>query len=332
MTTPFHSKYWAHELTLRAATGSIESLSRSIAGARVDLNPHQVDAALFALRSPLARGVILADEVGLGKTIEAGIVIAQRWAERKRRILLIVPATLRKQWQQELESKFYLPTTVLDSKVCKRAREWTGTPTPSCMTDRLIVCSYHFASAKAQEISRVPWDLVVIDEAHRLRNVFRKSSKLARNVVAAVAQAPKLLVTATPLQNSLMELYGLASVIDDHVFGDAASFRDQFVRAVDERLRNGELRDRLRPICIRTLRKQVVEYIPFTRRVPVTQDFRPSDEEHALYESISAYLQRDGLDRPASQPTHAHHAGSAKTPGFVHIRHCEDAGPLGRAA
>jgi SNF2 family DNA or RNA helicase len=96
MTTPFHSQYWAHELTLRSATGSIESLSRSIAGARVDLNPHQVDAALFALRSPLTHGVVLADEVGLRKTIEAGIVITQRWAERRRRILLVVPATLRK--------------------------------------------------------------------------------------------------------------------------------------------------------------------------------------------------------------------------------------------
>ena len=302
MTTPFHSKYWAHELTLRAATGSIESISRSIAGARVDLNPHQVDAALFALRSPLARGVILADEVGLGKTIEAGIVIAQRWAERRRRILLIVPATLRKQWQQELESKFYLPTTVLDSKVARELVE-AGNPNPF-MADRLIVCSYHFASAKAQEINRIPWDLIVIDEAHRLRNVFRKSSKLARNIVDAVAQAPKLLVTATPLQNSLMELYGLASVIDDHIFGDPVSFRDQFVRAADERMRNNELRDRLSPICIRTLRKQVVEYIPFTRRVPVTQDFRPGDEEHALYESISGYLQREGLIAlPASQRT-----------------------------
>ena len=303
MTTPFHSTYWANELTLRGATGSIESLSRSIAGARVDLNPHQVDAALFALRSPLTRGVLLADEVGLGKTIEAGIVIGQRWAERKRRILLIVPATLRKQWQQELESKFYLPTAILDSKVFNDLLE-AGNPAPFVMEDRLIVCSYHFASSKAREISRVSWDLIVIDEAHRLRNVFRKSSKLARNIVDAVAQAPKLLVTATPLQNSLMELYGLASVIDDHIFGDAPSFRDQFVRAVDERMRNAELRARLRPICIRTLRKQVVEYIPFTRRVPVTQDFRPSDEEHALYERISTYLQRDGLIAlPASQRT-----------------------------
>ncbi len=303
MTTPFHSKYWASELTLRAAIGSIESISRSIAGARVDLNPHQVEAALFALRSPLTKGVILADEVGLGKTIEAGIVIAQRWAERKRRILLIVPATLRKQWQQEIGSKFYLPTLILDSKVFADLVA-DGQINPFDIANKITICSYHFASAKSLEISRIPWDLVVVDEAHRLRNIFKKSSKLARRVVDALGSAPKLLVTATPLQNSLMELYGLASVIDDHIFGDTASFRDQFVRATDEKRRNTDLRDRLLPICTRTLRKQVVEYIPFTRRVPVTQDFRPGDEEHALYEAISAYLQRDGLIAlPASQRT-----------------------------
>ena len=123
MTTAYHSQHWAHALTLRGATGTIEALSRSIAGARVDLNPHQVDAALFAIRSPLTKGVILADEVGLGKTIEAGIVIAQRWAERKRRILVIVPAILRKQWQQELETKFYLPTRILDSQAFNSIRE-----------------------------------------------------------------------------------------------------------------------------------------------------------------------------------------------------------------
>ena len=259
VSTPFHAKYWATELTLRGATGSIESLSRSIAGACVDLNPHQVDAALFALRSPLTRGVILADEVGLGKTIEAGIVVAQRWAERRRRILLVVPATLRAQWQQELESKFFLPALVLDGKVLADSLR-AGKPRPLGNPDHLVICSYNFVAANADEVRAVPWDLVVIDEAHRLRNVFRKSSRLARSIVDAVSQAPKLLLTATPLQNSLMELYGLASVIDEHLFGDAATFRDQFVRATDEGMRDQALRHRLQPVCIRTLRKQVAEY------------------------------------------------------------------------
>jgi adenine-specific DNA-methyltransferase len=301
LATAYHSQYWANALTLRGSGGSIESLSRSIANARVDLNPHQVDAAMFALRSPLSNGAILADEVGLGKTIEAGIVISQRWAERRRRIIVIVPATLRKQWQQELEEKFYLPTAILDTKVFNSLRK-SGLENPFEQKDRLVICSYHFASARAAEISRTPWDLVVIDEAHRLRNVYRPSSRMARSVADAVGQAPKLLLTATPLQNSLMELYGLVSVIDPHVFGDAASFREQFVHIPDEEHRNSSLRERLAPICIRTLRKQVVEYIPFTQRIPITQDFIPGDEEQRLYDQVSTYLQRDGLIAlPASQ-------------------------------
>ncbi len=309
MGTAYHSQYWAHALSLQGSGGNIEFLSRSIANARVDLNTHQIDAALFALRSPLSNGAIFADEVGLGKTIEAGIVLAQRWAERRRRILIIVPAMLRKQWQQELEEKFYLPSVVLDTKVFNRLIK-EGLPNPYDQENRLVICSYHFASAKSAEISRAPWNVAVIDEAHRLRNVYRSRNRtdplarksMSHKIADALERVPKLLLTATPLQNSLMELYGLVSVIDEHVFGDSASFREQFVRSSNDGLRNEELKQRLDPICIRTLRKQVMEYVPFTRRVPITQEFLPSDAEHELYQQVSLYLQRDSLFAlPASQ-------------------------------
>jgi len=114
MLTPHHAKYFAHDLTRRAVNG-MDRLSMSLFDASVDLNPHQIEAALFALQSPLSKGVILADEVGLGKTIEAGIVLCQFWAERKRRLLVICPASLRKQWAIELQEKFNLPTRVLDA-------------------------------------------------------------------------------------------------------------------------------------------------------------------------------------------------------------------------
>jgi len=114
--TDYHAKYYAHELTKRCASDSLEKLAASLSDAQVDLNPHQVEAALFAFRSPLSRGAILADEVGLGKTIEAGIVLSQIWAERKRKILIIVPSSLRKQWNQELLEKFFLPSTILEAK------------------------------------------------------------------------------------------------------------------------------------------------------------------------------------------------------------------------
>jgi len=294
LSTPYQAKYWAHALTLKSSSGSIDSLSRSIANARVDLNPHQVDAALFAVKSPLSKGVLLADEVGLGKTIEAGLVIAQRWAERRRKVLLILPATLRKQWQQELEEKFHLPSLVLESRQFNRPLA-DGNGNPFDQPDRLILCSYHFASSKAEFIRRVGWDLVVIDEAHRLRNVYKPANKMAKAIAGAVEGRDKLLLTATPLQNTLLELFGLVSILDSHVFGDLPSFREQFLRFGDEQTRNGELRRRLNTVCQRTLRKQVLEYIRFTQRIPLTQEFMPTDEEQALYEEVSSYLQRKVL-------------------------------------
>ena len=311
MSTAYHSQYWAHALTLRGSGGDIAALSRSIANARVDLNPHQIDAALFALRSPFTNGAILADEVGLGKTIEAGIVLSQKWAERRRRILIVVPAMLRKQWQQELSEKFFLPSEVLDSRVFNRLQK-DGHINPFDQTDKAVICSYNFAAVKTAEVSQVPWDAVVIDEAHRLRNVHRSRTRLANNPAArktmahritdAVGKAPKLLLTATPLHNSLLELFSLVSVIDAHVFGDIASFRQQFIHNTDEVTRNLQLKQRIVPVCTRALRKQVTEYIPFTNRIPITQEFLPTDQEQALYDDITAYLQREVLYAlPASQ-------------------------------
>jgi len=295
MTTPYHSRYWAELLTLDRPDEEVESLARSISNSRLDLNPHQVETALFALRSPLSKGVILADEVGLGKTIEAGLVIAQRWAERKRRILLIVPASLRTQWVQELESKFFIPARVLESTSYRVAKK-SDQANPFNQKDQVIVCSYHFASARQDDIQAIAWDLVVIDEAHRLRNVYKPSTVMSKRIKQAVASSPKLLLTATPLQNSLMELYGLVSVIDEHVFGDVNSFRNQFTRPLmSEADRNEDLRARLSTVSKRTLRKQVVEYIPFTARIAITQDFTPTPEEQHLYDVVSEYLQRDDL-------------------------------------
>jgi len=192
--------------------------------AQVDLNPHQVDAALFAFHSPLSKGAILADEVGLGKTIEAGLVIAQKWAERKRRILVITPANLRKQWFQELFEKFFLPCEILESK-SYNAYVHQDNFEPF-VSEKIVICSYQFARAKAVDIARIrDWDLVVMDEAHRLRNVYKPSNVIANVLKEALEHAPKILLTATPLQNNLQELYGLVSIIDERTFGDLGSFR-----------------------------------------------------------------------------------------------------------
>ena len=159
--TPYQSQYIAWLLSRRMGAGSADLLASTLVDAQVDLNPHQVEAALFAFQSPLSKGVILADEVGLGKTIEAGLVIAQRWAERKRRILIITPANLRKQWHQELQDKFSLQALILEAKSYKELVK-SGNKQPFEHANRVLICSYQFAKAKAEDLRRVPWDLELI--------------------------------------------------------------------------------------------------------------------------------------------------------------------------
>ncbi len=313
--TPYHAKYFAYELTKRCSSDSLEKLSSTLSNAQVDLNPHQIEAALFAFKSPLSRGAILADEVGLGKTIEAGLVLSQKWAERKRNILLIVPAALRKQWNTELQEKFFLPSLILETKSFNQSIK-DGNLNPFNQDDKIVICSYHFARTKAPYVKQTKWDLAVIDEAHRLRNVYKTSNKIARDIKESLAGVPKILLTATPLQNSLLELYGLVSIIDDHVFGDLRSFKANYARVSREQdIYENEvglvepkqemfldLRKRLEVVCIRTLRRQVLEYINYTERRPITQDYTPTKQEVELYDGMSEYLQRPTLYAlPSSQ-------------------------------
>jgi hypothetical protein len=287
MITDYHAKYFAHQLDLVGGKG-INRLGRTLFDACVDLNPHQIEAALFALRSPLSKGVLLADEVGLGKTIEAGIVLCQCWAERKRKILIICPASLRKQWSLELAEKFNLPSIILDSKVY-REQVKAGKPNPS-RDNQVIICSIHFVASKAEDVKEIAWNLVVIDEAHKLRNAYRESNRIGQKIRWATEDCRKLLLTATPLQNSLLELYGLSTLIDQNLFGDLASFRTQYINYGGDL---SGLQDRLRTFSWRTLRSQVSEFVKYTERRLITLPFKPTEQELKLYIAVSNYLKRD---------------------------------------
>lgn len=292
MITNFHAKFFAYELTKRCASDNVEKLASVLADAQVDLNPHQVEAALFAFRSPFSKGAILADEVGLGKTIEASLLLAQHWAERKRRLLVIVPANLRKQWEQELADKFFLPAVILESRSFNEILR-SGNLNPF-QQEAIVICSYQFARSKEPYLRQTPWDLVVIDEAHRLRNVYKNSSKIALSLKSALSVYKKVLLTATPLQNSLLELYGLVSIVDELAFGDLKSYRTKYARLGDG-TDFAELKERLRPVCKRTLRRQVLEYVPYTNRLALVEEFFPFDDEQRLYDLISEYLQKSTL-------------------------------------
>lgn len=290
--TAQQAKFLANYLTRRLPANDINKLTASLQDAQVDLTPHQVEAASFAFKSPLSKGAILADEVGLGKTIEAGIILSQNWAEHKRRLLIICPANLRKQWSSELLEKFFLPSVILETKSFNAAIE-AGNLNPFD-TDKIIICSYQFAKTKAPYVRHTQWDLTIIDEAHRLRNVYKPTNKTANAIKQALSDRKKILLTATPLQNSILELYGLVSIIDDYVFGDLKSFKTQFSHNLEEE-DYADLRSRLQPICKRTLRRQVLEYVKYTKRIAILEEFFPTENEQKLYDMVSDYLARPKL-------------------------------------
>lgn len=286
MSTPYHAKYFALDLSRHYSSGDIQKLGHSLFDACVDINPHQIEAAAFALNSPLSKGSILADEVGLGKTIEAGLLLCQFWAERKRRLLVISPASLRKQWSLELSDKFHLPNHIIDSRTATQENSIN----PFDRQDAVLIVSIHFASRYNALLRTIPWDLVVIDEAHKLRNVYRTRNKMARNIKWALESRKKVLLTATPLQNSLLEIYGLSQFIDEQIFGDVKTFKNRFGGKTGQ---TDDLAPRLKTFVHRTLRNQVSEYIRYTERRSMTLPYEPTDSEHQLYEDISSFLQRE---------------------------------------
>ena len=287
--SPHQAKFYASELQRSYGSDHVGKIAGLLFDAQVEPKPHQIDAALFALQTPFLKGVILADEVGLGKTIEAGIVITQYWAERKRRILIIAPSSLRQQWQQELYEKFLIPSKILDAK--SLAVDFGPN---AQLPNEVFICSYEFAVRYEETLIR-HWDLVIADEAHRLRNHWTGRVRVGEAVAHIVENSTKtVLLTATPLQNKLEELYGLVSIFDPTYFYSLEAFRERYVKNRESAMYD-DLTDRVAQITKRTLRKDADKYIRFTKRLPLTIEFQPSAQELQLYDLVNAYLQREVL-------------------------------------
>ncbi|MGC9328672.1 MAG: SNF2-related protein, partial [Candidatus Hinthialibacter sp.] len=202
-------------------------------------------------------------------------------------MLVICPASLRKQWNLEIQEKFNIPNVVLDAPIYRQLQREGINPYEQ---ESVVITSFNFVSRNCDEFQLIPWDLVVIDEAHKLRNVYRPSNKIGKRILQAIGDRRKILLTATPLQNSLLELYGLSTFIDQHIFGEVNTFRYQYTAQNSDLI---ELKKRLSPFCKRTLRSQVTEYIPFTKRFLITERFKPTDREQNLYEAVSTFLSRE---------------------------------------
>ena len=284
---PLTAKYLYNTLNLKQTGNTIDRIGTTLFNSHIKLTPHQIEASLFAFKSPLDKGCILADEVGLGKTIEAGIVLAQLWSEHKRRILIVAPASLLRQWSSELLEKFNLPSIIMDRKSYKTLKR-QGNSNPFIIKNQIIICSYQMCAVSQDDIRLANFDLSVIDEAHKLRNVWTGKNVISSGIKMALEGTKKMLLTATPIQNNVMDLYGLSTLIDDNIFGDYQIYREKYYRNYSENLI--ELRNRLKNFTHRTLREQVQPYIKFTKRIPKTFYFNQTPEEIKVYEEIRKLL------------------------------------------
>ena len=293
----------AYELTMLYPQDDPRAVSRMVGEAKIDPNPHQIEATLFAYKAlQTGGGAILADEVGLGKTIEAGLIINQYWAEGKQHILIVPPVSLRSQWQAELSNLFYLESTLMTSSKWKKLKQTNLNP---IILNRpgIYIASDHLIVQQSTDFLQAHFDLVVIDEAHRLRNVYQKSqnkSKMAKSIKSTFAKTPKLLLTATPFQNHLNELYGLVSFIDESFFGSFESFQRLYANVSGIKslhLHPKNIRSRIEPIFKRALRKDVADYLTYTKRTPVTinHHYSPKSEEEQLHKDIIGLLKSEYL-------------------------------------
>jgi hypothetical protein len=310
MSHPIHRRLLAERLLgLRRSTEGRRYASAQRSG-RIDVNPHQVDAVIFALGRVREGGCILADEVGLGKTIEAGLVMAQLRAEGATRILLVAPKALLGQWRDELFTLFGISV----------AEPASGDGGGSAYDGPgvFLVGRDLLGSERGLEqlLASGPFDLCVVDEAHEVfAGIYRRydrsghyqddspHARLAGRLRALLGgQTPVLLLTATPLQNSLAELWGLVQFVDRSgtLLGDLPTFRQLFCSDDDRLLVSGQeadLQRRMQVVIRRTLRRQAQEFMktPFVGRRARLFEYEMTDEERALYDDVTRYLLTPGL-------------------------------------
>ena len=271
----------AHRIKLSHTHDKLTSLSNS----RTRLLPHQIEAT-HHVAGALKPRFILADEVGLGKTIEAGLIMKELTLRRGyEKVLVVTPAALLVQWQQEMRGKFNEEFTIINRR---NFHEEMG----SRKKTRRLLASLDFIKNEpyASEVHRRKWDMVVFDEAHRLRRDFLKTT---RGYAFAEVLAPKcdamLLLTATPFRGKLEELYHLVRLVDPHLLGPQNAFFQEYISNMCDRSM-ARLKDKVTSIM---LRRRKVEVGGFTKRIARTVKIEMSLEERALYDAVTDYVKRE---------------------------------------
>lgn len=275
MIQDYQAIYNKYKLLTKYSDNNIEKLGVSLMNSRISINPHQINTALFYFKHNFLNGVMFADEVGLGKTIEAGLVISQMWAEHKRNILIVAPASLLKQWNEELFSKFFLNSTIIDGSFIRNNN--------LLEQNKIYIVSYHTVYLNKAYFNK-NFSLVLFDEAHKLRNVYKDNNLMANSIKNLFKDQKKIFLTATPFQNNLLELYGLISILDDKLLGNLELFKNKYINNYDSNVL--ELKTILSKVITRTLRKDVQKYINFTNRLVTESYFKMTKKEIVTFEKL----------------------------------------------
>ena len=284
LQTPFHAYYKAR---LLEQLPEEEQFIPVFASSDIEIYPFQIAAASFALRSPYQKGAVLCDEAGMGKSHEAMLVINQKWLEGCSRILLVIPnADLLHQWTEMLERFYTVPYSVLTSR-----KEWQAHSTPdhpnAFIQDAVVITTYDFAADNEEAAKVVNWDLTVFEEANALSPVYQEDNKQAKALKRIAGDSFKLLLTGTPIEKNIMDLYGLIWFIDETLLPGEKEFLARYLRRPEN---YPELSEQVSRYCFRTLRSQAKHYAKVTERVLLTVEYTPSKAERQLYDLLYAYI------------------------------------------
>ena len=284
LQTPFHAYYKAR---LLEQLPEEEQFIPVFASSDIEIYPFQIAAASFALRSPYQKGAVLCDEAGMGKSHEAMLVINQKWLEGCSRILLVIPnADLLHQWTEMLERFYTVPYVVLTSR-----KEWQARSAPdhpnAFIQDAIVITTYDFAADNEEAAKVVNWDLTVFEEANALSPVYQEDNKQAKALKRIAGDSFKLLLTGTPIEKNIMDLYGLIWFIDETLLPSEKEFLARYLRRPEN---YPELSEQVSRYCFRTLRSQAKHYAKVTDRVLLTVEYTPGKAERQLYELLYAYI------------------------------------------
>ena len=284
--TPFHAYYTARTLD---SLSNEDGFVSAFASSDIKIYPFQIAAANFALRSPYQKGVILCDEAGMGKSHEAMLIIVQKWLEGQSRILLVTPnADLLMQWTEMIECYYTIPYIVLTNR-----EEWNANisdDNPNAfLQDAIVISTYDFVMDNQSAVKDIHWDLTVFEEANALSSVYREDNKRAKTLKRISDGSFKLLLTGTPIEKNIMDLYGLIWFIDETILPDEQDFLSRYLRKPEN---YPELAESVNKYCFRTLRSQAKEYAKIPNRILITNEYTVSPKEQELYDLLYAYINK----------------------------------------